>query len=81
MRFAQGLNVVIAETRLPEDKNKDTHGLGKTTLGKLLDFCLLSSRNPELFLFKHLELFKKFVSKNTKTNFFGLVGRMLIENT
>lgn len=30
--FVSGLNVVLAEIRLPENKKKDTHNLGKTTL-------------------------------------------------
>ena len=59
--FAPGLNVVLAEIRLPENRNKDTHNLGKTTLGRIIDFCLLSRRDPGFFLFKHEELFKDFV--------------------
>lgn len=42
-------------------KKKDTHNLGKTTLGRLLDFCLLSKRDDKFFLFKHFDLFKDFV--------------------
>jgi uncharacterized protein YydD (DUF2326 family) len=59
--FTPGLNVVMAEIRLPENRNKDTHNLGKTTLGRLLDFCFLAGRDPKFFLFKHLNLFKDFV--------------------
>lgn len=59
--FVQGLNVLMAEIRLPENRNKDTHNLGKTTLGRLLDFGFLAKRNPKFFLFKHLDLFKEFV--------------------
>jgi len=59
--FISGLNVVMAEIRLPENKNKDTHNLGKTTLGRLLDFCLLSGRDKDFFLFKHADLFKDFI--------------------
>jgi uncharacterized protein YydD (DUF2326 family) len=59
--FNSGLNVVIAEIRLPENKKKDTHNLGKTTLGRILDYCLLSSRDSKMFLFKHLDLFREFV--------------------
>ena len=61
VRFAHGLNVIIAEIRLPENRNKDTHNLGKTTLGRLLDFSFLSRRDPKFFLFKHGELFHDFV--------------------
>lgn len=59
--FTQGLNVIMAEIRLPENRKKDTHNLGKTTLGRLLDFCFLAKRDPKFFLFKHLELFEEFV--------------------
>ena len=59
--FQSGLNVVLAEIRLPENRNKDTHNLGKTTLGRMIDFCFLSGRDPKLFLFKHEDLFNDFV--------------------
>ncbi len=59
--FTGGLNVVLAEIRLPENKAKDTHNLGKTTLGQVIDFCLLSSRDPEMFLIKYPRLFSTFV--------------------
>lgn len=59
--FIQGLNVVLAEIRLPENRNKDTHNLGKTTFGRLLDFCFLAKRESQFFLFKHIELFQEFI--------------------
>ncbi len=59
--FVPGLNVVMAEIRLPENKKKDTHNLGKTTLGRLLDFSFLAVRDAKFFLFKHLDLFKDFI--------------------
>lgn len=59
--FVGGLNTVIAEIRLPENKAKDTHNLGKTTLGKLLDFCFLLGKEQKFFLFKHLDRFGEFV--------------------
>lgn len=61
VEFVQGLNVVMAEIRLPENRNRDTHNLGKTTLGRLLDFGFLAKRDPKFFLFKHIELFKDFI--------------------
>lgn len=61
VEFVQGLNVVIAEIRLPENRNKDTHNLGKTMLGQLLDFSFLAKRDPKFFLFKHIDRFKDFV--------------------
>lgn len=61
IEFVSGLNVVLGEIRLPENKERDTHNLGKTTLGRLLDFCLLAGRDPKFFLFRHEDLFKEFV--------------------
>jgi uncharacterized protein YydD (DUF2326 family) len=61
VEFVQGLNVVMAEIRLPENRNKDTHNLGKSTLGRLLDFGFLAKRDPKFFLFKHAELFQDFI--------------------
>ncbi len=55
------MNVVMAEIRLPENRSKDTHNLGKTTLGRLLDFGFLAKRDPKFFLFKHSYLFKEFI--------------------
>ena len=61
VEFVSGLNVILAEIRLPENRNKDTHNLGKTTLGRMLDFSFLAGRNAKFFLFKHLDLFSNFV--------------------
>src|SRR6185436_97431 len=61
VEFVSGLNVVFAEIRLPQNKKKDTHNLGKSTLGRLVDFGLLSGRDPKFFLFEHQQLFDGFV--------------------
>jgi uncharacterized protein YydD (DUF2326 family) len=61
IEFTPELNVVLAEIRLPENRNRDTHNLGKTTLGRLLDFGFLAGRDPKFFLFKHLDLFRDFL--------------------
>lgn len=61
VEFVQGLNAVIAEIRLPENRDKDTHNLGKTTLGRLLDFGFLAKRDPRFFLFKHIDMFREFI--------------------
>ncbi|MGD1905589.1 MAG: DUF2326 domain-containing protein [Leptolyngbyaceae cyanobacterium] len=60
INFTQELNVILAEIRLPENLDKDTHNLGKTTLGRLIDFMFLLKRDKNFFLFKHIELFKSF---------------------
>src|SRR5581483_6235794 len=61
IEFSSGLNVVVGEIRLPRNREKDTHNLGKSTLVGLLDFCFLAGRDKQFFLFKHLDLFKDFV--------------------
>lgn len=61
IEFSAGLNVVLAEIRQPENQDKDTHNLGKTTLGRLIDYCFLAGREPKFFLFKHEDIFKDFV--------------------
>lgn len=59
--FVEGLNAVVAEIRLPENKQKDTHNLGKTTLGRMIDFGFLAGRDASFFLFKHRPQFDDFV--------------------
>ena len=59
--FNEGLSVVLAEIRLPENRDKDTHNLGKSTLVQLIDFCFLRSTRPEFFLVKHRARFEGFV--------------------
>ena len=59
--FREGLNVILAEIRLPKNKDKDTHNLGKTTLGRMIDFCFLAGRDKDFFLFKQEDIFNDFV--------------------
>jgi uncharacterized protein YydD (DUF2326 family) len=61
VEFEPELNVVLAEIRLPENRDRDTHNLGKTTLGRLIDFGFLAGRDAKFFLFKHLDRFEEFV--------------------
>lgn len=61
VEFRPDLNVILAEIRLPENRNRDTHNLGKTTLGRLLDFGFLAGRDLSFFLFRHLDRFNDFV--------------------
>lgn len=60
VEFGSELNVILGQIRLPENRNRDTHNLGKTTLGRLLDFGFLATRDPKFFLFKHIEQFIDF---------------------
>ena len=55
--FQPGLNVVLAEIRLPGNTSKDTHNLGKTTLGRVIDFCLLKGMDQTFFLAKRKDVF------------------------
>lgn len=61
INFVSGLNVIKGEIRLPENQQKDTHNLGKTILGRLLDFSFLAKRDPNFFLFKYPDRFEDFV--------------------
>lgn len=61
IEFHAGMNVVLAEIRLPKRTDKDTHNLGKTTLGRIIDYCFLAGRDKDFFLFKHEGIFKDFV--------------------
>ncbi|MEE9384364.1 MAG: hypothetical protein V3V08_13250, partial [Nannocystaceae bacterium] len=54
--FRDGLNVVLGEIRHPEDRDEDTHNLGKILLAQTIDFCLPKEKRKEHFLVKHAEL-------------------------
>lgn len=59
--FGPGLNVILAEVRVPEDGTKSDHNLGKTLLTRLLDFMLLKDVDGEFFTRKHPDRFEGFV--------------------
>lgn len=59
--FGLGLNVILAEVRVPEDGTKSDHNLGKTLLTRLLDFMLLKEVDGEFFMRKHPDRFEGFV--------------------
>lgn len=59
--FNDALSVVLAEIRVPANRLLDTHNLGKTTVGELIDFCLLKRKSGSFFLFKHEERFREFI--------------------
>jgi uncharacterized protein YydD (DUF2326 family) len=59
--FNDGLNVILAEVRLPENKSKSSHNLGKSTLARVIDFCLLGSVSKDHFFKKREDLFGEFV--------------------
>lgn len=59
--FNDGLSVILASIRLPENAGTTVHNLGKSTVAKLVDFCLLKGRSSSLFLFNREDLFGDFV--------------------
>ena len=61
IEFNSGLNVILAEIRLPENKEKSSHNLGKSTLARVIDFCLLSGVGKDHFFRKRDDLFGEFV--------------------
>lgn len=61
VQFNPGVSAVFAEIRLPENLDRDTHNLGKSIFGELIDFCLLKGKDPKYFLYKHEERFADFV--------------------
>ncbi len=61
IEFQSGLNVVLGEIRLPENRSRSVHNLGKTTLARLIDFCLCKGSQDSFFLNRHKALFREFV--------------------
>jgi len=59
--FRRGLNVIVGEIRLPENRTLSVHNLGKTTLARVIDFCLCRGTSKEFFLQKHADRFEGFV--------------------
>lgn len=61
VEFNSGVSAVFAEIRLPENKDRDTHNLGKSIFGELIDFCLLKGKDSKYFLYRHEERFADFI--------------------
>jgi uncharacterized protein YydD (DUF2326 family) len=59
--FRAGLSTVVAEIKRPENQGKTVHNLGKSTIARLVDFCLLKGKHSSFFLFKHEQLFDDFI--------------------
>lgn len=60
INFNDGLNVILATIKDPLNRKKDTHNLGKTTLSKLINFCLLKTIDKDFFLLKNKSTFLNF---------------------
>ena len=70
--FNQGLNVIIGKITKPEDKDTDSHNLGKTLLIDVIDYCLLKQVRENNFTkklpenLKYLEFYLEIIlNKNT----------------
>ncbi|WP_346917379.1 DUF2326 domain-containing protein [Clostridium sp.] len=59
-KFNKGMNVVIGRITQKENRNIDTHNLGKSTLITLLDFMLLKEINKNHIFVKHKNKFLDF---------------------
>lgn len=60
IEFNSQLNIILAEVRLPGNKQKSSHSLGKSTLVAVIDFCLLKGINKHHFFKKNYYLFEEF---------------------
>ncbi len=58
--FNEGFSLILAEVRRRENTGKTVHNLGKSTVARLVDFCLLKGKSQKFFLFKHENLFAGF---------------------
>jgi len=61
IEFRAGISAVVAEIKRPENQGKTVHNLGKSTVARLVDFCLLKGRHSSFFLFAHEALFDGFI--------------------
>ncbi len=79
------VNVIYAEIRLPENKDKDTHDLGKTILGELIDFMFLREvTKKDCFLLKNPVAFNEFtfyLEIKLDNNRFITIKRAVLNNT
>ncbi len=60
IKFLPGVNYILGEIKDPKNFNKDTHNLGKSTFGKILDFCLLEQKNKKTILYSN-PIFSDFI--------------------
>lgn len=60
IEFNRGFNVIFAQVESPEEKEKDSHNLGKTLLITVIDFGLLGGVGKDHLFKDHAELFSDF---------------------
>ncbi|MDC4710866.1 DUF2326 domain-containing protein [Acinetobacter baumannii] len=83
INFHDGLNVVVAEIRLAGNTDKDTHNLGKSTLRDLINFCLVSKKEKDFFLFAHkqFEPFIFFLEIELQTGIYLTIRRSVLNGS
>lgn len=69
IKFHQGMNLIVDESKAPDESKKSGNNVGKTTVLRLIDFCLGGDadgiyRDPE-FPKKYNEEVKSFLTKNS----------------
>ncbi|CAM3053164.1 DUF2326 domain-containing protein [Dichelobacter nodosus] len=82
--FNDGVNFIYGDVKHPKDHKLDSHNLGKTTLARLLDFMFLAKKNKEQFLYKHIEIFERFIfflEINLETDHYLTIRRSVAEGT
>ena len=81
--FNRGLSAVVAEIRRPSNRMLDTHNLGKSTVGQLLDYCLLKGKNRNFFLFREdvFADFSFFLELELSSGQFLTIGRPVSPGT
>lgn len=62
--FSEGLNIILAKVKRKNDLNRDSHGLGKSTLVTVIDFLLLKQLSKE-------HIFRKYANEFKEHTFFG----------
>jgi uncharacterized protein YydD (DUF2326 family) len=72
IQFRKGFNVIFAQVKDPQLKDRDSHNLGKTFLITVLDFALLGSIEPDHAFRQHKEIFDDFVFYLEIETHFGL---------
>jgi len=61
IQFNDGMNIILGKVKCPEDKNRDSHNLGKSTLVEILDFMLLKEINNDHIFKRHGDIFTGYV--------------------
>lgn len=61
INFNDTFNVILGDVKVPKNKERDSHNLGKTLLISIIDFLLLKKITPNHFFKVNSEKFRDFV--------------------